>query len=86
MAHELYELTDGRQSIGYVSNTPAPWHGLGQVIPENTPLEEWAKLAGLDWKVLSAPAYYHFLSHFFIIQSKLINSTAIFKKNDSITI
>ena len=53
MAHELYELSEGRKSIGYVGEVP--WHGLGQQIEEDASLEVWAKQAGLDWTIDKKP-------------------------------
>jgi phage/plasmid-like protein (TIGR03299 family) len=52
MAH-LIETVNGKSSIAYVGQTP--WHGLGQQIKENTPIDIWKKEAGLDWEALLAP-------------------------------
>lgn len=53
MAHEIYEMSEGRSSIGYVNEVP--WHGLGQKINEDAPLEVWVKQAGLDWEIQKKP-------------------------------
>ena len=77
MAHEIYTLADGRSSIGYVGNTP--WHGLGQQIPADAPLEIWAKEAGLDWEVLTGtPQYINQKGHVFTIPSK----KALYRSDD----
>ncbi|MBC8184307.1 MAG: DUF932 domain-containing protein [Bacteriovoracaceae bacterium] len=55
MAHELYQI-NGEQSMAYQGKTP--WHGLGQSLPEDTPLEVWAKKAHLNWQLMSAPVQY----------------------------
>lgn len=40
------------QSMAYVNDTP--WHGLGNQLAPNQPLEIWAKQADMDWRVESA--------------------------------
>ena len=37
-----------------------PWHGLGNQLSENQPLEVWAQQAGMDWEILKSEA--HFLT------------------------
>jgi phage/plasmid-like protein (TIGR03299 family) len=37
------------QSMAYVNETP--WHGLGNPLAPNQPLEVWARQAGMDWKI-----------------------------------
>lgn len=49
MAHEI-DFSTGRPAIAYTGLKP--WHGYGQAIEENLPLEVWRTLAGLDWEVL----------------------------------
>ena len=41
------------ESMAYVGQTP--WHGLGQVLSENQPIEVWEKEAGMDWRIEKAP-------------------------------
>src|SRR4029077_13568201 len=35
-----------------------PWHGLGNRLTENQPLEVWLKEAGMEWHILNAPVQY----------------------------
>ena len=56
MAHAL-DFSRGKAAIAYVGETP--WHGLGQALTPNQPLEVWQKEAGLDWKVQKASLVYH---------------------------
>ena len=35
-----------------------PWHGLGQKLPANRPLDEWIVSAGMDWKINEAPVLF----------------------------
>ena len=54
MAHEL-DFTTGLPAIAYRGDTP--WHGYGQKIEEDAPLETWRELAGLAWQVRRHPIY-----------------------------
>lgn len=45
MAHELASTND----MAYVGATP--WHGLGNKLPPNQPLEVWQKAAGMDFEI-----------------------------------
>ncbi|MFB9123576.1 DUF932 domain-containing protein [Paraburkholderia dipogonis] len=40
------------QSMAYVRDTP--WHGLGNQLAPNQPLEVWAKQAGMNWQIEEA--------------------------------
>ncbi|SAL15536.1 hypothetical protein AWB69_00738 [Caballeronia udeis] len=37
------------QTMSYVNDTP--WHGLGNHLAHNQPLEVWAQQAGMNWKI-----------------------------------
>ena len=37
------------ENMAFMGTTP--WHGLGQRLPENQPLEVWQKAAGMDWRI-----------------------------------
>jgi phage/plasmid-like protein (TIGR03299 family) len=41
------------EQMAYVGQTP--WHGLGNQLTTNQPLEVWAKQAGLDWQIEESP-------------------------------
>jgi phage/plasmid-like protein (TIGR03299 family) len=41
------------ETMAYVGSTP--WHGLGNQLTENQPLDVWAKEAGMDWTIREAP-------------------------------
>lgn len=45
MAHELLNASD----MAFVGNVP--WHGLGNQLPENQPIEVWQQAAGMDWEI-----------------------------------
>jgi phage/plasmid-like protein (TIGR03299 family) len=40
------------QSMAYVNDVP--WHGLGQQLAPNQPLEVWAEQAGMNWSIESS--------------------------------
>lgn len=46
MAHLL-------QNMAYVG--ARPWHGLGNQLTANQPIEVWQKEAGMDWDIREAP-------------------------------
>ncbi|MBL0229736.1 MAG: hypothetical protein IPP76_02635 [Moraxellaceae bacterium] len=37
------------ETMAYVGS--APWHGLGNQLTENQPIDVWAKEAGMDWSI-----------------------------------
>ncbi len=41
------------ESMAFKGSTP--WHGLGNLLTENQPIEVWAKQAGMDWNIREAP-------------------------------
>jgi phage/plasmid-like protein (TIGR03299 family) len=45
MAHELATTND----MAFIGDTP--WHGLGNQLPRNQPLEVWQRAAGMDWDI-----------------------------------
>lgn len=45
MAHELQKASD----MAYVGDTP--WHGLGNQLPKNQPIEIWQKASGMDFEI-----------------------------------
>lgn len=49
MAHQL-------EQMAYVGETP--WHGLGNQLSQNQPIEVWAQQAGMDWRIESANVSY----------------------------
>lgn len=55
MAHEI-DQSNGRANMAYVGATP--WHELGQQINPDASIEEWRKVAGLEWSILRAPVMF----------------------------
>ncbi|MDS7693286.1 DUF932 domain-containing protein [Acinetobacter soli] len=49
MAHQL-------EQMAYVGDTP--WHGLGNQLTPNQPIEVWAQQAGMDWRIESSNVSY----------------------------
>lgn len=50
MAHEV-------QTMAYVGDEP--WHGLGNKLSPNQPIEVWAEQAGMDWRIESSDVSYY---------------------------
>jgi phage/plasmid-like protein (TIGR03299 family) len=53
MSHEIEtnQITGSRE-IAFVGDTP--WHGLGQQLTKDAPIDVWRREAGLDWTAQSA--------------------------------
>jgi len=45
------------ESMAYVDATP--WHGLGNQLPPNQPIEVWQKQAGMDWQINETPVLFN---------------------------
>ena len=54
MAHQL-------EQMAYVGQTP--WHGLGNQLSPNQPIEVWAQEAGMDWQIESSNVSYMAENH-----------------------
>lgn len=44
------------ENMAYINATP--WHGLGNRLPENQPLEVWQKAAGMDFEIKETEVLY----------------------------
>lgn len=44
------------QTMAYVNATP--WHGLGNQLAPNQPIEVWARSAGMDWRIEESEVRY----------------------------
>lgn len=44
------------EQMAYVGQTP--WHGLGNQLSQNQPIEVWAQQAGMDWRIESSDVSY----------------------------
>ena len=49
MAHHIEQLA-------YIGQTP--WHGLGNQLSANQPLEVWQQQAGMDWEIKASPVQF----------------------------
>lgn len=49
MAHQV-------ETMAFVGQTP--WHGLGNQLSQNQPIEVWAQQAGMDWRIESSNVSY----------------------------
>ncbi|MCW5297759.1 DUF932 domain-containing protein [Herbaspirillum lusitanum] len=45
------------ETMAYANATP--WHGLGNRLSPNQPIEVWAQQAGMDWNIRQSPVYFH---------------------------
>ena len=44
------------ETMAFVGDTP--WHGLGNPLSPNQPIEVWAQQAGMDWRIESSNVSY----------------------------
>jgi len=57
MAHEIvFDETRQINPIAFIGETP--WHGLGQQLQPDQPLEVWAQQAGMDFSIGRTPVTY----------------------------
>ncbi|SPS02229.1 DUF932 domain-containing protein [Cupriavidus taiwanensis] len=49
------------QTMAYAGATP--WHGLGNQLESNQPLEAWAEAAGMNWRIEETDVMYRIGSH-----------------------
>jgi phage/plasmid-like protein (TIGR03299 family) len=49
------------ESMAFAGQTP--WHGLGNQLTPNQPIEVWAKQAGMDWRIESSDVSYMAENH-----------------------
>ena len=52
MAHMIASTSTGKAAMAYVGDTP--WHGLGQKLTQDSPIETWAEESGLDFQLATA--------------------------------
>ena len=57
MAHLIENNTQtGKAEIAYANKTP--WHGLGQQLTQDAPIDVWRTEAGLDWDAQVSPVLF----------------------------
>ncbi|MDU4251189.1 MULTISPECIES: DUF932 domain-containing protein [unclassified Pseudomonas] len=44
------------EQMAYVGTTP--WHGLGNQLTQQQPIEVWQREAGMDWEILESPVHF----------------------------
>jgi phage/plasmid-like protein (TIGR03299 family) len=58
MAHLIENnAITGKAEIAYANATP--WHGLGQQLTQDAPIDVWRKEAGLDWNAKLSPVTFN---------------------------
>jgi phage/plasmid-like protein (TIGR03299 family) len=55
MAHNI-DMTNGRANMAFIGNRNDIWHRLGQQMPANASIDDWARQAGLNWEAIKVPA------------------------------
>lgn len=53
------------ETMAYAGQTP--WHGLGNSLPANRPLEEWITAAGMNWNIQESPVRFATETHHHLV-------------------
>lgn len=56
MSHMIATTASGKAAMAYTGETP--WHGLGQALSADAPLETWAEESGLNFTLATADVQY----------------------------
>lgn len=56
MAHEIYQTSNGKDSMAYVGLVP--WHGLGQKLTPGADITTWMIEAGFNWSIKEGKAQF----------------------------
>lgn len=80
MSHEITIKANGVAEMAFTGDRSAIWHGLGQELKENAPMEEWRKAAGLDWEVFESAITFQSMAgdHVFPDKKALFRSDTTF--------
>lgn len=73
MAHEIFMQANGKAAMCYVGSEK-PWHGLGQELQPNAPLEVWLEESGMDWHINPMPVKYQFGDEEKVFDGKVVLS------------
>ncbi len=57
MSHEI-DMSNGRANIAFTGDRKEIWHGFGQQLTENAPIEDWVVEAGLAWEIFDSAVQY----------------------------
>jgi phage/plasmid-like protein (TIGR03299 family) len=58
MAHNLTIRENGKTEFAFTGSRKEIWHGLGQELSVDAPIETWVTEAGLDWEVFESAVQY----------------------------
>ena len=79
MAHLIENNTlTGKAEIAYANRTP--WHGLGQQLTQDAPIDVWRKEAGLDWEAQVSPVL--FWPEGLVAPQEVKNKNVIFRNDN----
>lgn len=82
MAHLIENNTiTGKAEIAYANSTP--WHGLGQQLTQDAPIDVWRQEAGLDWEAELSPV--RFEPHGDSGDTFIVKGKNVIFRNDTMT-
>ncbi len=74
MSHEV-------EKMAYVSETP--WHGLGNKLTANQPLEVWAQQAGMNWDICRSPVHFMPEQQEYLGSGELYSDRSVLYRSDT---
>jgi phage/plasmid-like protein (TIGR03299 family) len=72
MSHEIYEI-NGEHSMAYLQGV-MPWHGLGQPIDPDEPLEVWAVKGHVNYRVEESPVVFDVKAESALYNGRLLSA------------
>jgi phage/plasmid-like protein (TIGR03299 family) len=70
------------ESMAYIDATP--WHGLGNQLPANQPIEVWQKQAGMDWQIREAEVLFNVSDEGGLHVKSLAESKVLFRSDNHV--
>ena len=69
------------ENMAYVGQTP--WHGLGNQLTPNRPIEDWIVQAGLNWSIEESPVRYLIGGHEYLGEIHAFPDNKVLYRSDS---
>lgn len=80
--HNLTIRKDNKVEFAYIGNPG--WHGLGNKVPENSPLETWIEEAGMNWEIFETPVLFKTLPVFTNLTTREFPQRKVLFRSDTL--
>jgi phage/plasmid-like protein (TIGR03299 family) len=81
MAHEITIRENGMAEMAFTGSRQAIWHGLGQQLDNDSPIEVWKVQAGLDWEVFESAVTYQTMEGGKLVTKTFPNKKVLFRSD-----